>query len=63
MTGIGHGLFAFLRAYILRAGFLDGAEGFLLAVVNAETQLLSLHEGVAFDAQAQVRSSAAGNAP
>ncbi len=36
MTGIGHGLFAFLRAYILRAGFLDGREGFLLAVVNAE---------------------------
>ena len=37
MTGIGHGLFAFLRSYVLRAGFLDGAEGFLLAVVNAET--------------------------
>ncbi len=37
LTGIGHGLFAFLRAYILRAGFLDGAEGFLLAVVCAET--------------------------
>jgi glycosyltransferase involved in cell wall biosynthesis len=35
-TGIGHGLFAFLRAYILRLGFLDGAEGFLLAVANAE---------------------------
>jgi glycosyltransferase involved in cell wall biosynthesis len=36
LTGIGHGLFAFLRAYVLRFGFLDGAEGFLLAVVNAE---------------------------
>jgi glycosyltransferase involved in cell wall biosynthesis len=36
-TGITHGLFSFLRAYILRAGFLDGAEGFLLAVVSAET--------------------------
>ena len=36
MTGIGHGLASFLRAYILRAGFLDGAEGFLLAVANAE---------------------------
>ncbi len=36
MTGIGHGLFAFLRSYVLRAGFLDGTEGFLLAVVNAE---------------------------
>jgi glycosyltransferase involved in cell wall biosynthesis len=36
LTGIGHGLFSFFRAYILRAGFLDGAEGFLLAVANAE---------------------------
>ena len=35
-AGIGHGLFAFLRTYVLRAGFLDGAEGFLLAVANAE---------------------------
>jgi glycosyltransferase involved in cell wall biosynthesis len=35
-AGIGHGLFSFIRAYILRAGFLDGAEGFLLAVANAE---------------------------
>jgi glycosyltransferase involved in cell wall biosynthesis len=36
MTGIGHGLASFLRAYVWRAGFLDGAEGFLLAVANAE---------------------------
>jgi glycosyltransferase involved in cell wall biosynthesis len=35
-SGIGHGLYAFLRTYVLRAGFLDGAEGFLLAVANAE---------------------------
>jgi glycosyltransferase involved in cell wall biosynthesis len=35
-AGIGHGLVSFLRAYVLRLGFLDGAEGFLLAVVNAE---------------------------
>jgi glycosyltransferase involved in cell wall biosynthesis len=36
MTGIGHGIGAFLRTYVLRLGFLDGAEGFLLAVANAE---------------------------
>lgn len=36
-TGIGHGLVSFLRTYVLQAGFLDGAEGFLVAVVNAET--------------------------
>jgi glycosyltransferase involved in cell wall biosynthesis len=36
MSGIGHGLAAFVRAYLLKAGFLDGAEGFLLAVANAE---------------------------
>lgn len=36
MTGIWHGLFAFIKAYVLRAGFLDGREGFLLAVLQAE---------------------------
>jgi len=34
---ITHGLWMFLRTYILRAGFLDGREGFMLAVSNAET--------------------------
>lgn len=36
ITGIVRGLAAFLRTYVLRAGFLDGPEGFLLAVANAE---------------------------
>jgi glycosyltransferase involved in cell wall biosynthesis len=36
MSGITHGAWSFLRAYVLRRGFLDGAEGFLLAVANAE---------------------------
>jgi hypothetical protein len=36
LAGIGHGLYAFLRSYFFRLGFLDGAEGFLLAVANAE---------------------------
>jgi glycosyltransferase involved in cell wall biosynthesis len=31
-----HGLWAFVRTYLLRAGFLDGREGFMLAVSNAE---------------------------
>jgi glycosyltransferase involved in cell wall biosynthesis len=35
-SGITHGLWAFLRTYVLKAGFLDGREGFLLAVANAE---------------------------
>jgi glycosyltransferase involved in cell wall biosynthesis len=35
-SGIAHGLWSFLRAYIWRLGFLDGREGFLLAVANAE---------------------------
>lgn len=36
MTGILRGWWAFVRTYILRLGFLDGREGFLLAVANAE---------------------------
>jgi glycosyltransferase involved in cell wall biosynthesis len=35
-TGISHGLFAFFRAYVLKLGFLDGREGFLIAVATAE---------------------------
>lgn len=35
-TALLHGGWAFVRTYILRAGFLDGREGFMLAVINAE---------------------------
>ena len=35
-SGITHGLWTFFRVYVLRLGFLDGKEGFLLAVANAE---------------------------
>jgi glycosyltransferase involved in cell wall biosynthesis len=35
-TGIVRGLYAFFRAYVLRRGFLDGREGFLVAVYVAE---------------------------
>ena len=31
-----HGVWTFFRTYVLRAGFLDGREGFMLAVSNAE---------------------------
>jgi glycosyltransferase involved in cell wall biosynthesis len=33
---VGHAVWAFFRTYILRAGFLDGREGFMLAVSTAE---------------------------
>jgi glycosyltransferase involved in cell wall biosynthesis len=37
LTGaVVHGAWTFIRTYILRAGFLDGREGFMLAVANAE---------------------------
>jgi glycosyltransferase involved in cell wall biosynthesis len=36
VTGMVRGAYAFFRTYVLRAGFLDGREGFLLAVLNAE---------------------------
>ncbi len=31
-----HGVWAFIRTYIIRAGFLDGAQGFALAVSNGQ---------------------------
>jgi glycosyltransferase involved in cell wall biosynthesis len=33
---IGHGLWAFIRTYLLRLGFLDGRMGLVLAISNAE---------------------------
>lgn len=33
---VGHGLWAFLRTYVLQRGFLDGAMGLALAISNAE---------------------------
>jgi glycosyltransferase involved in cell wall biosynthesis len=35
-TAIGHGLFAFVRTYLLKLGFLDGRHGLMLAIYNAE---------------------------
>jgi hypothetical protein len=35
-AAMGHGWWTFFRTYVLRAGFLDGREGFMLAVSNAE---------------------------
>ncbi len=35
-AAIGKGLWSFVRTYVLRRGFLDGREGFILAVANAE---------------------------
>lgn len=35
-SAITHGFWTFFRGYILRAGFLDGQEGFLLALSNAQ---------------------------
>jgi glycosyltransferase involved in cell wall biosynthesis len=35
-TALLHGGWAFFRTYILRLGFLDGREGFMLAVANGE---------------------------
>ena len=36
MSAVLHGAWTFVRTYVLRAGFLDGREGFMLAVSNAE---------------------------
>jgi glycosyltransferase involved in cell wall biosynthesis len=36
-SALGHGAWAFVRAYVLRRGFLDGREGFIAAVSAAES--------------------------
>lgn len=37
LTALLHGGWAFFRTYFLRAGFLDGREGLMLAIANAES--------------------------
>jgi glycosyltransferase involved in cell wall biosynthesis len=52
---IGHGVWVFLRTYVFRLGMLDGREGFMLAVSNAELayykylKLAGLHKAAAKD--------------
>ncbi len=36
LSAVAHGVWTFIRTYIVHAGFLDGREGFMLAVSNAE---------------------------
>ena len=51
LKGVLHGTWAFFRTYVMRLGFLDGREGFILAVANAEgsyyryVKLLMLERG------------------
>jgi (heptosyl)LPS beta-1,4-glucosyltransferase len=37
LQGVLHGVGCFLRMYVLKAGFLDGKQGFLLAVLSAHS--------------------------
>lgn len=37
LTAVLHGLWAFIRTYVVRAGFLDGAQGFGVALMLAES--------------------------
>ena len=44
---LGHGFWAFFRTFILRAGFLDGSAGLMLAIYNAQCtyyKYLKYHE-------------------
>lgn len=49
-TALSHGLWSFFKGYILKMGFLDGREGFILAMSNAQgtyyryLKLMYLHQ-------------------
>ncbi len=49
INAVSHGLFTFIRGYFFRFGFLDGRQGFMLALSNAEgsyykyAKLIELH--------------------
>jgi len=60
-SAVGHGFWTFFRGYVLKRGFLDGREGFMLAVSNAEgsyyryLKLMYLNESR--DSEKQARGS------
>ena len=35
-SAVAHAAWTFMRTYVFKAGFLDGREGFMVAVSNAE---------------------------
>ena len=37
VVALTHGLWAFIRSYVLRRGFLDGRLGFVLALLDAQS--------------------------
>ena len=48
---LGHGFFAFFKSYLLKRGFLDGKEGFIISLYNANTafyKYLKLYELTTF---------------
>ncbi len=60
-SGLLHGLAAFFKTYVLRAGFLDGRRGLLLAVANAEGAYYKYMK--AWVAQSNAKSRLGGDGP
>lgn len=47
LKAISHGIFAFFRSYIIKRGFLDGSQGYVISIYNGQTayyKYLKLHE-------------------
>lgn len=57
-SAVAHGLWTFIRTYLVKAGFLDGRRGFMLAVSNAEGAYYKYVKAMLL-AEAQAASSAA----
>ncbi|MEY4749136.1 MAG: hypothetical protein RIQ60_1350 [Pseudomonadota bacterium] len=55
-----HGVWAFVRTYVLRRGFLDGAHGLALAISNAETSYYRYLKLWALQQQASAGADMAG---
>lgn len=60
-TAVGRGLFTFVRGYILRLGFLDGRQGFMLAVSNAEGSYYKYIKLLELQLNAQLNPASSAN--
>jgi glycosyltransferase involved in cell wall biosynthesis len=58
-----HGLWAFLRTYVVRAGFRDGREGLMLAISNAEVTYYKYVKAMLLARRADARGRTEPGAP
>jgi hypothetical protein len=57
-SAAGHGLWAFIRTYLLKRGFLDGSAGFGVALMNAQASYYKYAKLAQLQAETDLKAAA-----